>query len=82
MHGNEWMHGWEGMWFGPLFMWVVPILLIVLVVWLVRGSYGSSPQSKSTRDAGTILDERFASGEIDVEDYQRRRDALNDRKSA
>jgi len=69
------------MWSGPLLMWGLPILLIVLVFWLVRGSSGSSVQSKSTRDARTILDERFASGEIDEEEYQRRRDALNDRNS-
>jgi len=38
MRGDEMMHGWGGMWFGPLLMWGVPILLIVLVVWFLGRS--------------------------------------------
>lgn len=75
------MIGWGGMWLGPLLMWGVPILLFVLVAWLVRGSTGLRPRSDSKRDARSILDERFATGEIDEKDYQKRRNALDDRKS-
>jgi len=77
MYDNGTLHGWGGMWFGPLLMWGLPILLIVLVVWLLRGSGGVSTQPKSAHDACEILDERFARGEIDEEEYQRRRQAID-----
>ena len=75
------MSGWGGMWLGPLLMWGVPVLLIVLIAWLVRGSTGSPPSSDSKSDGRSILDERFATGEFDEEDYQKRRNSLNVRKS-
>lgn len=65
------------MFFGPLFMIAGPILLIVLVVllirWLTDSHDSPRPRIPTPRE---ILDERFAKGEIDREDYETRRKAL------
>jgi putative membrane protein len=68
--------GWTMMVFGVLF-WAS---IIVLGVWFVRT--WSSPRvnapssAPSTASAQQLLDERFARGEIEVEEYERRRDVL------
>jgi putative membrane protein len=50
-------------------------LIILLVVWLVRlFSAGKTGTEKSARQ---ILDERFARGEIDREEYEQRKRALD-----
>jgi putative membrane protein len=77
---HDWGFGWGwggGMFFGPLFMIAGPILLIVLVVLLIRW-FADSRESPRLRipTARQILDERFAKGEIDREDYEARRKTL------
>jgi len=78
MHGYDMMSGWGGMWFGPIFMFLVSLALIVLVVWLIRAMIGGNANASRRDDsARQILDERYARGEIDDEEYQRRRSALD-----
>jgi putative membrane protein len=67
-------------------IWVWPVLIVVGLLILgyvavrlvqsrrVPSPTGSDPSSGSV--ARQILDERYARGEIDGEDYQRRRDLL------
>ena len=68
--------------FGGGFMWIFWILLIVLLVWVVKmvadsASGGRSDGgSKKQESAMEILDKRFARGEIDEEEYHRRRQEL------
>lgn len=76
---HDWMGwGWgSGMWLGPLFMIIPLALLIVAIVALVRWmGGGGSNGSGRVRTARDILDERYARGEIDREEYQRRRDDM------
>ncbi len=66
--------------FGGGFMWIVWILLIVLLVWVIRaaaggGSSGSSPPPPSETPLD-ILKKRYARGEIDDEEFERRRREL------
>ena len=78
MHDWGFGWGWGGsMFFAPLFMIAGPILLIVLVVLLIRWLTDSrdSPRARIPTPR-EILDERFAKGEIDREDYETRRKAL------
>jgi putative membrane protein len=78
---HDWMGwGWGGMWLGPLFMLIPLVLLIAAVVVLLRWmGVGSSDGGGRVRTAREILDERYARGEIDREEYQRRRDDIGGR---
>lgn len=78
---------WEGhmMWgggyglFGGLMMlvfWAVIIALIVLSVHWLRDNNG--PGGRRTSDALDILRERLAKGEIDEEEFRRRKAALDE----
>jgi putative membrane protein len=83
--GDHWMWhshwGWGGMLAGGLGMilfWAVIILLIVLVV---RGLSGGRIVERGVPAAGPnsalqILQERFARGEIDKDEYEERRKVL------
>jgi putative membrane protein len=74
----EWGPGWGGgMFFGPLFMIALLVLSVVVIVALVRWFSGERVLPReSNRTPRDILDERFAKGEIDREDYDARRKAL------
>jgi len=65
-HGMAW--GWPGM----ILMWLIPILLIVLVVRLFIGGKNKAPR----RSAREILDERYAEGKIERDEYLKRLDDL------
>ena len=76
-----WGHGWNGMGWGG---WIM-MILILLTVWAVvavvgiaifRGLSARGVNASPTGDAGRLLDERFARGEIDSDEYTARREAL------
>ena len=76
------MMGWYGGgmgWGGWVFMTVLMIgfwaLVVVGVLVAVRALRGEST-SRRGDDAARLLDERFARGEIDAEEYRARRDLL------
>ncbi len=73
-NGNGW---W---WVMGIGMIVVVALIVLLVVVLVRHYNSPEHQSPRTTDASSsaesILAERLARGEIDEDEYRRRRDAL------
>jgi putative membrane protein len=62
--------------------WVLVIMLafwggvIVLAVWLVLWAIRISPRRVRPDDALKILNERFARGEIDQQEYETRKAAL------
>jgi putative membrane protein len=77
MHGYDMMSGWGGIWFGPILMFLIPLTLVLLIVWLVKAfASGRSASNMNDANARKILDERYAKGEVDDEEYQRRRSAL------
>lgn len=69
------MWHWYGM--GPL-GWLIMlafwVLVIVSIVWLIRAT--DKPKVTERDQPLHILDERLARGEIDPEDYERRRRVL------
>lgn len=74
---HEWMWGGGGMWLGPIFWLVILGLAVWLIASLTRG--GGAERGPFVRPPPTsrqILDERFARGEIDEQEYRRRRDVL------
>jgi putative membrane protein len=73
------MMGTSGM--GWMWIWPVLVLIGLLVVgygvWrLAQGDGGSRKGADADSSARRILDERYARGEIDDEEYRRRRDAM------
>lgn len=75
-------HMWDGGWmfFGPLTMIAFVAVIVGVVVLLVRGLGGHrSGAAPSEDNALHILQERFARGEIDKEEYEERRRSLRGR---
>ena len=84
---------WNGMW-GMWWFWLLGIILlvaitllaVVLVRTLGRGNDPSSSnrlgagQTPGSRQARTILDERYARGELTTEEYRERLQALDEAK--
>lgn len=69
------MWHWNGMgvwgWMMMVAFWLV---VIALVIWAVRSTTGST--SRHGDEALRVLDERFARGEIDQDEYEERRRIL------
>lgn len=75
---HDWMGwGWGGMFLGPLFMIAWLAILVAVIVLVVRWLGGSGSGVISPRQTPReILDERFAKGELDHEEYEKRRKTL------
>ena len=84
-----WGHGYDGMIDGAGFgvMWVLWLLIVVgigvLIFAVVRLASqsrdgGKTPPGSPTASARAILEERYARGEIDTEEFTERMKNLND----
>ena len=79
-YGLDHMGGWG--WGGAIFMVLMAALFIALLVWFIvtvagrRGDGGGATTSQVSR-AKALLDERYAKGEIDREDYLQRKADLD-----
>ena len=75
-HMGAW--GWGGMIFGPIMMIVFIALVVGAVVLVLRWmGLGGSPAARGEKNARDVLDERFARGEIDKDEYEERRRVLS-----
>ena len=68
------MHYWDGAWhmwwMGA--SWLLGVAVLIAIVWLlVRAAQGSGPTA-AEEPPELILKRRYARGEIDSEEYQRR----------
>lgn len=80
MHWDASGFGWVGWLVMSLLMLLFWALLIVGGIAVVRGMRKDEPPSREMRrsdDAERLLDERFARGEIDEQDYLHRRELLH-----
>ena len=78
-HHMMWGGGWFGWIFGPLMMVLVIGGIIALVVVLMRNLGGSAHPTTAhpaRPDPLDILKERYARGEIDHDEYEKRRQVL------
>lgn len=64
-----------GHWY-VLFALLLYAVVIMLAVWLVLWAIRVAPQRIRPDNALSILNERFARGEIDQEEYEKRKAAL------
>ncbi|HXO58651.1 MAG TPA: SHOCT domain-containing protein [Candidatus Acidoferrum sp.] len=67
-----------GHWY-VLFALLLYAVVIVLAVWLVLWAIRVAPRRIRPDNALTILNERFARGEIDQDEYEKRKAALRRR---
>jgi putative membrane protein len=69
---------WWGTGYGWIWMTLIWVIIIGAVVWAVTRSSARDRARRrgGSQDARGILDERFARGEIDEDEYRRRRDQL------
>jgi putative membrane protein len=77
--GYMWHGGWYGMFFGPLMMILFVALIVGVVVLVVRwlGAPGAGrAQGRAEKTPLDILEERFARGEIDKDEFEQRRQVL------
>ena len=66
-----------GMDYGGGFMWLFWILLILAIVWAVKAfTVNGDRGSKRDKTALEILQERYARGEIDQAEFERKRKDL------
>lgn len=73
---HDWSWGSGGMIVGPLVM-IIWLAILVAVIILVMRSMGVLPgRDSGARSPKEILDERYARGEIDHEEYEKRRKTL------
>jgi len=72
-YGHSWGLG-GGMWFLTILFWILVILGIVYILRQVRSS--NSNTSSPPESPRSILDARFARGEIDEETYKRMKEHL------
>jgi putative membrane protein len=68
-----WGSGYGSWWMG-LSMMVFWGGVVLLIIWAVRR--GSAPAGQSASKAIEILEERLARGEIDLDEFEKRRAAL------
>jgi putative membrane protein len=72
--GMAWM--WPWMLVGGLLSLAVLAALVILIIRLTRVDSFDAHSLHGTTNARQILDERYARGEIDEDDYRSRRDNL------
>lgn len=82
--GMMWNGGWAGWFVGPvmmlLFLAAAVAVVVLLVRWLGGNGHGHSGAGNHGRNrpALEILEQRFARGEIDEEEFRRRKQALQE----
>jgi putative membrane protein len=72
------MLGWEG--FAISFWWIFPVIMIVLCIFMTRGSMGcmrGRQRSSSPDSALEILNKRYALGEIDQKEYDEKKRTIS-----
>ncbi len=78
MDSGNLMIGWGGMFFGPLLMIGLLALIVMAIVMLVRRGGGDHSNRRPSDGAMSILNERFAAGEIDEAEFEARKHKLQD----
>lgn len=76
------MMSWYGMVFGPFMMilWLVVLIVVVAAAlrWLHGSAAGPLPFTGNRKRSLEVLEERFARGEIDKEEFQEKKRLLSD----
>ncbi len=80
MYGYGWS-GDEDWWIMAIFMGLFLLGVIIFVVLIVRDTSYRHPKLSQRSSADEILEERFARGEIDEEEFTKRSTALREHRA-
>ncbi|MCU7959969.1 MAG: SHOCT domain-containing protein [gamma proteobacterium symbiont of Bathyaustriella thionipta] len=69
--GHEW-----GFFTGG-FMWILWIVLIALLIWFAKDFFAGTPSQEKSKTALDILNERYARGEIEQQEFEQKRSELD-----
>ena len=58
-------------------MWLIPILFVIIIFYILNENNKGKKEETSAQD---LLDKRYAQGEIDLEEYEERSNAINKMK--
>ncbi|MGD2084250.1 MAG: hypothetical protein PVF91_14915 [Chromatiales bacterium] len=72
--GDGFGHGFGGFWM--ILVWIVPVVLLVWALGAFRGRNEGRGGDGSGKNALDLLDEEYARGRIDREEYLRRKEDL------
>jgi len=75
---HYWFNGEHMVWM--VIWWLFVIGLFSVVIWLLIAALGRGPESSSSSEE--ILRRRYAAGEIETEEYERRLEELRKTKNA
>lgn len=65
--------------FAMMYFWIILVAIAIAAVWYFNENHGSSPfLNPKKEDPLDILKRRFASGEIDEEEYEERKAVLEE----
>jgi putative membrane protein len=67
------MHGFGGMGFGMAWWWIIGLILVAAIIWAIVRSLSQNKNTDNTenhKSALDILNERYAKGQIDKEEYE------------
>jgi putative membrane protein len=70
--------GWSMMFFGPFMMIAGLVVIVVLAILIVKWFLPKSEATASPNsNASDILEERFARGDIDADEFKAKRDLIS-----
>ena len=69
---------YDGHWFGGGFMWIFLIVFAIFILWITKAFNGSNNNTVEKQSSALdILNERYAKGEINHEEYEtKKRDLI------
>ena len=80
-YGHDWgmMGGWGGGAFSMIFWPLVLVALVAGVIWFVRSSSSAGAESQLPRHSSglDILEERYARGEINRDEYLQKKQEIS-----
>ena len=73
------MHGYGGMGFGMGWGWIIGLIFLVILIWIIIRitSRGQPSNQTINRSALDILNERYARGEMDKDEFEEKKRNLN-----
>ena len=76
MYGFDGPIGWLAMILGVVIHIAFSVMVVLATIWLFRSLFRGAEQYSGDRKAEIILKQRYAKGEISIEDYQRMKKEL------